>query len=64
MASLIERVMLNDFSNFSKDGVITGKQTADFNRVKTFTQNQLLYQGAELIQRDIYFNTPLQYLFE
>ena len=34
----------------------------DFNRLETFINDKLYYQGAEYIQRDIQLNTPLHYL--
>lgn len=65
-ASLIERVMINDFHEFKDEPnvIIFHSCEVNFNRVQTFIRDQLWFQGEEIIQRDLHLNTPLHYLYE
>lgn len=61
--SLIERIMINDFCLFTHETQQTNQQiTMNFNRVETFINDKLYFQGPEYLQRDIQLNTPLNYL--
>lgn len=44
--------------------MITEGQRIDYDRVKTLSEDQFYIKGHEVIQRDIFLNHPLHYLFE
>ena len=55
--------MINDFCLFTHETQQTNQQiTMNFNRVETFINDKLYFQGPEYLQRDIQLNTPLNYL--
>ena len=63
ISSLIERVMLNDMTDYKRDTVQSDYYVEmDFNRIQTFIKDEVLYKGKELIQRDWHYMTPLHYL--
>lgn len=65
LSSLLERVLINDLIHLEehKPLLIDG-QKFDYDRVKVLAENQFYIKGHEIIQRDIFLNHPLHYLFD
>jgi len=50
---------------FSKEGVLTDdKCDMNFNRLETLIKDRLLFRHNDIIQRDIYFKSPVHYLLD
>lgn len=63
--SLIQRVMIKDFQSLINEGIVNDdKCDMNFNRVDTFVNDRLLFRRWDIIQRDIYFLSPVHYLLE
>lgn len=61
----MERVLINDLITESENSnIIMEGQKYDYDRVKTLACDQFYIKGHEIIQRDIFLNHPLHYLFD
>jgi len=65
--SLLERVLVHEIcyqENFGHQVSTLNGQTVDYDRLKTLREGRTLLHGHEILQRDIFFNHPLHYLFD
>lgn len=63
----MERVLVHEIvyqENFAHQVSTINGQTVDYDRLKTLRQGSTLLHGHEILQRDIFFNHPLNYLFD
>lgn len=61
----MERVLVNDLIiEVENSTLIMEGQTFDYDRIKTLSEDQFYIKGHEIIQRDIFLNHPIHYLFE
>ena len=57
--------MVNDLiSQMPNSQLVMEGQKIDYDRVRTLSENQFYIKGHEVIQRDIFLNHPLHYLFD
>lgn len=61
----MERVLVNDLiGDIDQSILIMEGQNFDYDRIKTLSENEFYIKGHEVIQRDIFLNHPIHYLFE
>lgn len=65
-SGLMERVLVNDLVSRSDENklVVLDGQRLDYDRIRSLQSDAFYNKGHEIIQRDIFLNHPLHYLFE
>lgn len=53
--SLLERVLVNDYFNYVES------KESEYNRIESFKNMQIMLENHELLQKDMSFNTPIDY---
>ena len=66
LSGLLERVLVNDLINHSEENrlVVAEGQQLDYDIIRSLQLDAFYIKGHEIIQRDIFLNHPLHYLFE
>jgi len=59
--SLLDRVLVHDFGGNSETVQVNKRGEMTCDRIQSLTDDRLLLDSHELLQRDLYFNTPLHY---